>query len=186
MRRTRKEFDTPRREDVQALIDQWFAEPHRESDGGFAPCTDDDTTEMSELIRALVKFRFGPDSDGDRPLRWATLNWTTHEPPAVVYHLQQEPRTAEEWLEKIRQAQANAKMAADTAGRVVDVAMMMFQRSGLLATGEPARLQRALEGAKEELHGVRDYRAKAALRIVTRALHNTPEPPQDESEPKPG
>jgi hypothetical protein len=81
MRGTRHEYDTPSRESVEALVKAFLDRPHQESvKGGFAWADNEDLEELDHLLEALIKFRFAPDPDGDRPIRWSLCNWNTEQP----------------------------------------------------------------------------------------------------------
>jgi len=85
MRGTRKDYVRPTRVEVMNLIQAFFDAPQRESKrGGFAEVLEGDKDELDALILALVKYRYEPDSDGDRPIRWSLCDWTREEPGHYV------------------------------------------------------------------------------------------------------
>jgi hypothetical protein len=84
MRGTRKDYDTPTREVVLALVQTYLDAPARVSDGGFAEVPEGDKDELDALILALVKYRYEPDSDGDRPIRWSLCDWHREQPGRFV------------------------------------------------------------------------------------------------------
>ena len=86
MRGTRKDFDEPTRMAVEDQLSLFLDLPQRKTNrGGFAAVLPEDVQELDDLILALVKYRYAPDSDGDRPLRWSLCDWTTHQPHNFQY-----------------------------------------------------------------------------------------------------
>lgn len=84
MRGTRKDYTDISREQVEALVKAYLDAPQRDSDGGFAEVPEGDKEELDALILALVKYRYEPDPDGDRPLRWQLCDWTREQPHHFV------------------------------------------------------------------------------------------------------
>jgi hypothetical protein len=80
MQGTRKQFDQPTREAVEARVKAFLDDPQRKSTGGWAEVPEWDRDELSALIRDLVKFRYEPDPDGDRPMEWQLCDRTRQEP----------------------------------------------------------------------------------------------------------
>lgn len=81
MRGTRGDYEAPTREEVEALVEKYLDAPFRASKrGGFADMPEGDKKELDTLIEALVKFRYEPDSDGDRPVKWNLCDWTREQP----------------------------------------------------------------------------------------------------------
>lgn len=84
MRGTRKDWTPTTREEVEALVRAFLDAPQRESDGGFAKVPEGDKEELDGLILALVKYRYEPDPDGVRPIRWSLCDWTREQPHSFV------------------------------------------------------------------------------------------------------
>lgn len=63
---------------IHDAVDKFLAEK-RVSTGGWAPCSDADLAELSDLIDRLITAKFGPDPDGDYPVRFQLVNRLTHE-----------------------------------------------------------------------------------------------------------
>lgn len=87
MRGTRKDWDGASREEVLAIVEKFLEGGVRKDPknrGGFAEVAEGDKDELDEIIRALVKFRYEPDPDGDRPIRWSLCDWTREEPSPYV------------------------------------------------------------------------------------------------------
>ena len=66
------------------LVQKFCDVPQRESDGGFAEVPEGDKAELDALILALVKYRYEPDPDGDRPIRWSLCDQTREQPHSFV------------------------------------------------------------------------------------------------------
>lgn len=85
MNGTRKDYDPASRTEVENLVRVFLDSPARESKrGGFAEVPAGDVEELDALILALVKYRYKPDPDGDRPIRWQLCDWTRQEPHHFV------------------------------------------------------------------------------------------------------
>lgn len=81
MNGTRKDYDSVSRTEVEDLVRVFLDSPQRQSlRGGFAEVHTEDKEDLDDLIRALVKYRYAPDPDGDRPIRWQLCDWTKQEP----------------------------------------------------------------------------------------------------------
>lgn len=107
-RRTRHDYDTPSPEDLRNRIEAWLAKPQQLSiRNGFADVSSGDVEELDDLIRALVKYRYAPDPDGDRPILWSLLNWRTHEIPPF-FLLPKDTRTNHDRRLKIAASNVNA------------------------------------------------------------------------------
>lgn len=79
---TRRDYETPSREDVLALVNKFLDSPQRKSErGGFASVGEHDVSEINDLVTALIKYRYEADPDGDRPIRWRFLDWKKVEIP---------------------------------------------------------------------------------------------------------
>lgn len=85
MRGTRKDYTHPTRVEVLNLVQAYLDAPQRESDGGFAEVPEGDVAELDALILALIKYRYEPDPDGDRPIRWSLCDWTRQDPHQFVH-----------------------------------------------------------------------------------------------------
>jgi hypothetical protein len=86
---TRRDYETPLKADVLAKVEKWFdVPPVPSSDTGSkdpaawqlsvpCPAVPAAMTDLHDIITDLVKARFLPDSDGDRPLLYSLLDWTS-------------------------------------------------------------------------------------------------------------
>lgn len=121
MSTTRRDYDTPSREDVEFLVRAFLDAPMRESKRGrFAEVPEGNVGALDTLIRALVKYRYEPDPDGDRPVQWQLSDWTREEP----HHFASLPRFADDGSnteERLDVALMNLAMANATVQRVHDV-----------------------------------------------------------------
>jgi hypothetical protein len=120
MRGTRKQYDEPTREQVEALLKQFLDAPQRKSDGGFAEVPKGDKEELDAIVEALVKYRYEPDPDGDRPIKWDLCDWTRQEPSRFA--MLPKDGTAR----RLDIAQMNVAIASDDLRSVVNE--MRFER----------------------------------------------------------
>ena len=67
------------------------------------------------LNKALIKYRYEPDPDGDRPIRWALCDWTRQEPHRFAF------LPKEGHLRRLALAQMNVALAAEDLRSVVDL-----------------------------------------------------------------
>lgn len=80
MRGTRRDYDPPDLDEARARFEAFVAGPRRPSvGGGFATVEPEDLEALDAIVLDLVKARFDPDCDGDRPVRWTLLDWTRFE-----------------------------------------------------------------------------------------------------------
>lgn len=85
MRGTRKDYTFPTRFEVLNLVQEYLDGAQRESKrGDFAEVKENDIEEIDAIILALVKYRYAPDADGDRPIRWSLCDWTREDPHSFV------------------------------------------------------------------------------------------------------
>jgi hypothetical protein len=57
-----------------------FLKERRESDGGWAPVTDEDMEQFHAVIYALIEAKWGADPDGDRPIDYILIDRTKYRP----------------------------------------------------------------------------------------------------------
>lgn len=85
MHGTRKDYTDVPRVEIERLMKAFLDSPQRKSQrGGFAEVKEGDKDELDALILALVKYRYEPDPDGDRPIRWQLCDWTREQPGHYV------------------------------------------------------------------------------------------------------
>ena len=58
---------------LQTKIDQFLSETWY-SDGGWAQVTDQDISDLREIIQLLIENKCQPDTDGDYPIEYALIN----------------------------------------------------------------------------------------------------------------
>lgn len=117
MRGTRKDYVTPSRFEVLNLVQEYLDGAQRESKrGGFAEVKEKDIAEIDAVILALVKYRYAPDSDGDRPIRWSLCDWTREDPHSFVN------------LPRIADDESNIEQVLDKAIRNLALAHEAVQR----------------------------------------------------------
>lgn len=115
MRGTRKDFNMPSRVEVLNLVNAFLDGPQRKSKhGGFAEVPEGDKAELDALILALVKYRYEPDPDGDRPIRWLLSDWSREE----ILRFRPLPRGGKPQT-RLAIAQLNVALASETLRDVV-------------------------------------------------------------------
>lgn len=64
---------------INSLLDR-FLEERRTSDGGWAPVTRYDFTQLNAILRALIEAKWNADPDGDRPIDFLIVDRTRYRP----------------------------------------------------------------------------------------------------------
>ena len=102
-----------RQEKLMEYIYGFLAE-HRDSDGGWAPVTEQDLVQLDAIICLLIEAKWSPDTDGDRPISYRIVDRTREElPQALVLPLiRGAAGTEEAWDRYIDLAATNVSMAA--------------------------------------------------------------------------
>lgn len=67
------------RSKINRLLDEFLAE-RRESEGGWAPVTQDDFLQLKAILRTIIEFKWGADPDGDRPINFLIVDRTKYRP----------------------------------------------------------------------------------------------------------
>jgi len=98
------------RKTLDRLIDRFLAEK-RKSDGGYAPVTEQDWSQLNEIIDTLVMLKWSPDPDGDWPIDWKLIDRTQYEP--MHYHPVPYDHKTVAKLERLSTVAMNATIATD-------------------------------------------------------------------------
>lgn len=66
---------------VSNLLEKFYADGKRESDGGFAEVKPNDMGDLHRIFDAIIKAKFEKDPDGDLPIEFEMVDRNIHERP---------------------------------------------------------------------------------------------------------
>jgi hypothetical protein len=121
MRGTRKDWDEPTRDAVEVRVAAFLDRDQRPSiRGGFADVPEGDMDELDALILNLVKYRYAPDPDGDRPVKWSLCDWSRFQPHNFQY-LPHSDENGDKDEEQLDIALLNLDMAMSEVRRIRNI-----------------------------------------------------------------
>lgn len=130
MHGTRKDFDVVTREQILDMVETWVNRPQvrsvdidqvdegRERGGRWrhgvtSLVTEVDIGKLYDIIKALIKHRYVPDADGDRPIHWDLVDATTCIVPYIAKVRKGDAQAA------LRAAQEYARLSSDFIARSI-------------------------------------------------------------------